>query len=662
MTSLPNSKPGIITVHRATTSLGLKNHEFTEILHQTKIGKVKNSRGQWAISIEDFNALKTVVKDSREQAKANKVSDEAKEEQFRSEVAKIKNELRSNVKVNTRERLVAPLKTILFVGPTNSGKTYHGLEQLFYDYDKNPELTHVYCGPLRLLAFEVYNKMVARYGVDKVGFITGEEQINPTAKLLATTAEMAPSEGNSILIDEAHWLAEPSRGHVWTKLLYSTTYNNIYALTASEAVPLIEKLTAQSYYTDIKRFERKTPIVYKGTIDIAHVPNKTAIVCFSRKSVYTVANFLQKKGRKVGVLYGGLPLKARKKQIEAYEEGKYDVMVVTDVIGHGINLPIDNVVFTQTEKFDGSDVRPVHIWEGAQIAGRAGRFGLSEEGSVYLGEGLPWLSKDRDIVKTSVLAAGGKVATDLDVDTAIIAPKLNDLGLDIDGGVESAAKILPAIYQWQMLANRTIINEPLEASTLNVLTKNILTVLQALHIPTAPWNEGKIFTASDYPKNINVDINELWQLGSGPYDASLPSLIQIAEWLFSPYREESSRLTNFFNENVWVWAKNAKTLPAKEAANNIEAMETAIRINAELKMAMVMFGIDKDNTRWLGTLNETKLHDAEEYINDSIIKILSMGIKTSNLGICSKCNKPTSPWFKDCDSCHQQSKSKSDIK
>jgi ATP-dependent RNA helicase SUPV3L1/SUV3 len=662
MTSVPNSKPNIITVHTATTSLGLKNHEFTELMNKAQVGKVKNSRGKWAISIDDFNALKTIIKLTREEEKANKVSDEVKEENFRKNVAELKAHLRSNIVVDTRRRTSHPAKTMLFVGPTNSGKTYNGLEQLFHDYDNNPDKTHVYCGPLRLLAFEVYNKMVDRYGADKVGFITGEEQINPQAKLLATTAEMAPTEGHSILIDEAHWLAEPSRGHVWTKLLYSTDYTNIYGLTAAEAVPLVEKLTSQAWHSDSQSFTRKTPIVYKGTIDIAKVPNKTAIVCFSRKSVYTVANFLQKKGRKVGILYGDLPLKARKKQIEAYEDGKYDVMVVTDVIGHGINLPIDNVVFTQTEKFDGSTVRPLHIWEGAQIAGRAGRFGLSEEGSVYLGEGLPWLSKDRDLVKTAVLAAAGKAPTDLDVETAIIAPRLNDLGLDINGGAVAASQLLPAIYQWQVIANKTLIDEPLEAATLSVLSKNIMAILHALHIPTAPWNEGKIFDINDYPSNLNVDINELWQLGSGPYDSALPSLTQIAEWLCSPYREESNRLSSFFNDNVWLWAKSAKTLPAKEAANTIEALEHAIKINAELKMAMVMFGTEKQGTRWLGTLNENRLREAEDIITDAIIKILSIGIKNSSLGVCAKCNKPTAPWFKTCDDCYQKNKTNSDIK
>lgn len=647
---MENVKPNIISVHSATTSLGLKASEFSELIAQEKVGKVKNSRGKWAINMSDFKILKEKIKLSNE--KEVVLTPEEKTVLLERKIVEFKNNLKSHIVVDPKPRSKKLDKSILFVGPTNSGKTYHGLNQLFHDYEQNPDEVHVYCGPLRLLAYEVYNKMGERYGYENVGFITGEEAINPEAKLLATTAEMAPSEGRSILIDEAHWLVEPNRGHVWTRLLYSHQYSNLYALTAAEAVPLIQELTKDAYYSDMQTFTRKTPITYKGTIDVAKVPAKTAIVCFSRKSVYAVASHLQKKGRKVGVLYGGLPLEARKKQIEAYVDGKYDVMVVTDVIGHGINLPIDNVVFTQTDKFDGSDVRALYVWEGAQIAGRAGRFGFSEEGSVYLGEGLDWFAADKDVVRQSVLAAGGKIATDLIIDSALIAPRLSNLGLISDGTSEEVSKLLPAIYQWQTTVPKVIKDEPLSPALLNVLSNNLVSILNNLRIPTAPWSEGKVFLEKDIPFNDYVNLNEIWQLASGPYDSNLPTINTISDWLVSPFRNESKRLKTFFNEKVYQWALASEKLSLKEASVIIENFETAVQINAELKMAMIMFGIsDNNDVRRLGYLTEDMLKEADVKLNKGIVRILMMSIKNTSIGVCENCKRETKPWFKLCDSC-----------
>jgi ATP-dependent RNA helicase SUPV3L1/SUV3 len=652
-----------ISVQSAKQSLGLTNEDFGELLKKYGITKTKNSKGKASLFITDFIELKKMIR-KKTTGKFIENEDvetiESRSANFKA-LKTFKEELDFNVRVNVRDRNEAPQKAIIFAGPTNSGKTYHGLEELFADFEANPNQVHVYCGPLRLLAFEVYNKMVERYGEERVGFITGEEAINPEAKLLATTCEMAPSEGASILVDETHWLAEPNRGHIWSRILISSKFKHFYIISAAEAIDVIQKLTEDAWHSEIRHFERKTPIIFKGGIDLKDLPNKTAVVCFSRKTVYTVAKQLEKIGKRAGVLYGGLPLKARKRQIQAYLDGKYDIMVTTDVIGHGINLPIDNVVFAQTQKFDGHEVRDLYTWELAQIAGRAGRFGLSQEGGVYLAQGLGWFSNDKDLVKLGTLAAGGKSRTDLIITEALVSPRLNDLGLDIEGSNAEAAKILPALEIWKRKANDLLKDRILKPSDLATQTENIVVILKSIGAQQAPWsvNGKRLFRESELNAGQPIDLTEMWQLASGPFDPNLGTIHYIARWLTSPFRDTDSSLKRNFEEKVSRRVSMISKLPTKEAANQIEILEESIRINAELKMAMVMFGVlnESETERSLGILRESDLLKAEEQINDIIIKVLTAGVQTATAGSCIRCGRTAKPWHKECDGCHQSSRS-----
>lgn len=647
MSQMSSTKQNIITLHSASTSLGIKQTQLNEILVKESFAKVKNSKGKWAITVEDFKKVKEIVVNTI----SKKVNPEVEEQKYKLGVLDIKTSLIENVTVNLRERTVAPDKTILFVGPTNSGKTYHALEELFRDYEAAPTERHVYCGPLRLLAYEVYLKMVDRYGEENVGFITGEEQINPTANLLATTAEMAPMAGHSIIIDEAHWLVDEDRGHIWTRLLYSSEYNNIYVVTAGEAVELIQTLTNQSWYSEARVFERKTAIQFGGSLSIKSLPPKTAVVCFSRKNVYAVASAIHKSGVSVGVLYGALPLPVRRKQIEDYLAGKYDVMVVTDVIGHGINLPIDNVVFTETEKFDGKESRDLYVWEGAQISGRAGRFGLSEQGNVYLAEGLPWFEQDSSLVKEFVKAAGGKISTDLEALGAFFAPKFKDLGLPDTHDAYTASLLAPAVYQWQRKFDLQTPEIFAESAPLTTEQKNLMRILNTINVPFMPWNEHKILGADQFP-TVNVNPHELWQLASGPYTENLPTIEAISRWLISPYREDSPLLKNFYDEEV-LPAVEATSKPYNSLEEHMILLEKTLQVTAELKMAFIMFGEQSPNdaTYTLGSLNMEIVLEAEKVLTAAIIRKLNLNVKQSNAGVCSTCYKPISPNKSSCDNC-----------
>lgn len=644
-----------ISLQNVKKSLGLDNVTLSEVLKMNNVKKVKNSKGKPSITMDSFNLLKDYVQSKL----SSTVTVDLSYQESLIQVELLKEQIADNVRVNVRDRSEAPEQTVIFVGPTNSGKTYHGLEELFHSFETNPDQVHVYCGPLRLLAFEVYNKMKERFGEENVGFITGEEAINPDAKLLATTCEMAPDEGLSILVDESHWLADPDRGHIWSRILLTSKYKNFYVITAKEALNVIHKLVEDSWNVEVREFDRKTPIKFKGTIDLKAIPPRTAVVCFSRKSVYNVAAALTKAGKKVGVLYGGLPLKARKAQIQTYIDGKYDIMVTTDVIGHGINLPIDNVVFTQTEKFDGHQSRSLYVWEMAQIAGRAGRFGLSKEGSVYLASGLPWFSKDKDLIKEGTLAAGGLISTDLTIEDALISPKLTDLGLNIDGGLFEATKLLASLEFWKLKADTILKDRILTPSDLETRIDNIYVILKTINANFYPWDkyERRLYSEFETKNNQNqIDLNEMWQLASGPFDANLNTISAITKWLVSPFRYSTSSLEKFFKEKVSNLIERVEKMKVTEVASHIELLEEAIRVNAELKMATVMFGSEDEDSR-LGTLKTSQLLEAEEKINDLIIKVLASGIKETKAKTCVQCGKPTKPWHKECDLCHQKSRS-----
>lgn len=616
MAKTPSSKPNIITLQSVTTSLGIKLTDLNKLIAEFNVSRVKNSRGKWALTFDDFNQIKTAVTERRKQ-NLPLVS----ESSGKIDPKEIKKVIKENVIVNPRPREVTLRKSILYVGPTNSGKTYHGLQQLFEDYTESPQLTHVYAAPLRLLAYEVYLKMVDQFGETNVGFITGEESINPEAKLLATTAEMAPLEGNSLLVDEAHWLTDPDRGAVWTRLLYSSNYSNLYSLTAAEAMPLVQSLTSDAWETEVKKFERKTPVEFGGIVPLNKIPKRTAVVCFSRKRVYQVAAELLQAGYKVGVLYGNLPLKVRKEQIKHYLNNKFDVMVVTDVIGHGINLPIDNVVFAETFKFDGKSSRSLYIWEGAQIAGRAGRFGLSEQGKVYLASGLPWFSSDKEAVHDFVLAAGGKIETDLLAAEAYYAPKFPDLGLKEELGTLKTSLLSIAVDMWESKCLDEQDGVLYPSQMLDFKT-NLNQILNSVKVPAYPWEEP------DKEDNVGVEqVSELWQISDGPFEPSMLTLSALAKWVVLNDRDESSLLLKFFEANVLSVVHMTRQKIGNNLPSIMEQLEVASLINGELKMAMLMFGVDRGKDKYLGYLPQLALLDAQEEITEFISKKLLENIR-----------------------------------
>ena len=273
-----------------------------------------------------------------------------------------------------------PRHFILHVGPTNSGKTFQALERL------KKSSCGVYLGPLRLLALEVYERM-NEMGVPCT-MRTGQECIEEkNSRVTASTIEMADFDENYdiAVIDEAQLVADTDRGHSWTKAVLGLRAKEIHVCmspSAEQVICHLIGLCGDSF--EIRRYERKTELICESRPFVFpdDVQAGDALIAFSKKSVLDVAGRLEEAGISSSVIYGSLPPEIRRRQTHLFNRGKTKVAVATDAIGMGLNLPVRRIVFLQTDKFDGTSRRPLKTSEIRQIAGRAGRFGIYEQGFV----------------------------------------------------------------------------------------------------------------------------------------------------------------------------------------------------------------------------------------------------------------------------------------
>lgn len=278
------------------------------------------------------------------------------------------------------DSLAMKRRFILHIGPTNSGKTYHALEQL-----KNAK-NGVYLGPLRLLALEVYEKM-KEYGTPCT-MLTGQECIEEeNSRVISSTIEMLDIDHfyDIAVIDEAQMIADTDRGHSWTRAILGIKAKEIHICMSPTSEAVVTHLIALCNDTWESRFyERKTPLICERGAFVFpdDVKPGDALIVFSKKSVLDIAGRLEAKGINTSVIYGSLPPEIRRKQMQLFNSGENSVVVSTDAIGMGLNLPVKRVVFMETEKFDGTQQRKLTTSEVKQIAGRAGRFGVYDTGYV----------------------------------------------------------------------------------------------------------------------------------------------------------------------------------------------------------------------------------------------------------------------------------------
>lgn len=279
-----------------------------------------------------------------------------------------------------------------YVGPTNSGKTYHALNALMQ------ASSGIYLAPLRLLAMEIRDKLMAA-GIP-CNLITGEErQMVEGARHTASTIEMMnPKQAVEVaVIDEIQMLQDPDRGSAWTAALVGAPAQQVYICGSNAVTGVCVKLT--EYLNEphtITYCERMTPLVLEDNsicgkryskLKLKHqLQVGDAIIAFSRKDVLTLSARFRQWGFSVATIYGALAPEVRRTESERFNRGEAHILVATDAIGMGLNLPIRRVMFANIHKFDGQAPRLLNATEVRQIAGRAGRFGMYPTGYVTVFE------------------------------------------------------------------------------------------------------------------------------------------------------------------------------------------------------------------------------------------------------------------------------------
>ncbi|MGH6726943.1 MAG: helicase-related protein [Pseudolabrys sp.] len=254
------------------------------------------------------------------------------------------------------------------LGPTKTGKTHLAIERMLAHSSGMIGL------PLRLLAREVYNKVVERAGKDAVALITGEEKIKPpNPRFWVSTVEAMPRDLDVafLAVDEVQLGADFERGHVFTdRLLNLRAREETLVLGAATVRPMVEKLLPGAHIVSRPRLSMLT---FAGEKKLTRLPSRSAIVAFSAEEVYAIAELIRRQRGGAAVVLGALSPRTRNAQVALYQSGDVDYLVATDAIGMGLNLDVDHVAFAGDRKFDGYQFRKLNPAELAQIAGRAGR-------------------------------------------------------------------------------------------------------------------------------------------------------------------------------------------------------------------------------------------------------------------------------------------------
>jgi ATP-dependent RNA helicase SUPV3L1/SUV3 len=269
-------------------------------------------------------------------------------------------------------------KLYFFVGPTNSGKTYKAIQEM-----KNAD-SSIYLAPLRLLALENY-EYLKEQGINS-SLITGEEEIfNEDSAHICSTIEMLNfnMEVDVCVIDEVQMLEDEDRGWAWVNAILGAPAHKVIMTGSVNALSVIEKLAKYlGEELEVVKFKRKNPLQVDNTPTILRdIQDATALIAFSRNDVLRLKSKLSKY-HKVSVLYGNLSPEVRREEARRFRDAQSNILIATDAIAMGLNLPIKHLLFTTDRKFDGKEKRELIPNEVIQIAGRAGRYGHHEVGHI----------------------------------------------------------------------------------------------------------------------------------------------------------------------------------------------------------------------------------------------------------------------------------------
>ena len=260
-------------------------------------------------------------------------------------------------------------KITAVLGPTNTGKTHLAIETML-SFESG-----MIGFPLRLLAREVYDKVIKKIAVDKVALITGEEKIIPSnARFFLCTVESMPIDKDLefVGVDEIQMCADHERGHIFTDRLLNMRGSKLTMFMGSNTIKnIISNLDDDIEFINRNRLSK---LSYAGHKKISRINRKTAIIAFSAEEVYAIAELIRRQKGGAAIVMGSLSPKTRNAQVNLYQSGDVDFLVATDAIGMGINMDLENVYFSNLRKFDGKKLRKLNLSEIGQIAGRAGRY------------------------------------------------------------------------------------------------------------------------------------------------------------------------------------------------------------------------------------------------------------------------------------------------
>lgn len=486
-------------------------------------------------------------------------------------------------------------KIIYHMGPTNSGKTYHAIEALC------AAKKGCYLAPLRLLASELYDTMNSK-GV-KTTLLTGEEVVEvPDATHFSSTIEMAKLQQrfDCCVIDEIQMLTDPQRGWAWTRALVNIQADEIHLCGDHSVLELVKKILALCGDTlEVKEYKRMTELnVLNHQIPLTQMQKNDALIVFSRRNALRYKADLEELDFKVSIVYGRLSPEVRREQARKFDEGETDIMVSTDAIAMGMNLPVKRIVFSALSKFVNDKENPLTFSEIKQIAGRAGRYKRFPVGEVTT---LNRVEDGLRILKDALAHHLGQS------DKAMVGPDL-DIFSSVNNALLSNSLPTLKLSEFLRLFNTMTFQKPFYC----VDMKEMIELAEMVEMA----DEDRTLTNS-----------EIFGFACAPVNLGLIEHVQYYMWILNHYVDNQS----IYNE------------PIDETSDNIDYLETSIKCVELYQWLSRHFNnknFDFDEQQLLA--NKTKaIERLNELLSDKIGKTCSS---------CG-CKMPVNARFNICDEC-----------
>lgn len=486
-------------------------------------------------------------------------------------------------------------KIIYHMGPTNSGKTYHAIEALC------KAKKGCYLAPLRLLASELFDTMNSK-GV-KTTLLTGEEVIDmPDATHFSSTIEMAKlqTKFDCCVIDEVQMLTDPQRGWAWTRALVNMQADEIHICGDHSVLELVKKILVLCGDTlEIKEYTRMTELHVMGNqIPLTQLEKNDALIVFSRRNALKYKADLEELDFKVSIVYGRLSPEVRREQARKFDEGETDIMVSTDAIAMGMNLPVKRIVFSALSKFVDDKENPLTFSEIKQISGRAGRFNRFPVGHVTT------LNRVEDGLMILRNAMSHHLSQS---DKAMVGPDL-DIYKSVNHALDSNSLPSLSLSEFLRLFNTMTFQKPFYC----VDMKEMIELAEMVE-------------AADEDRNLSY--SEIFGFSCAPVNLGLIEHVQYYLWILNHYVSNQS----IVNE------------PIDDRSDNIDYLETSIKCVELYQWLSRHF--DKKNFQY----DERQLLDNKIKAIERLNELLSDKISKS----CSSCGckMAANARFNICDEC-----------